>query len=364
MDAYQPRPEHRFTFGLWTVGNIGRDPFGGPVRPVLDPLNAVRHLARLGAYGVSLHDDDLVPPGTGASDRDRIVREFRRVLDGEGMRVPMATVNLFSEPGFRDGALTSRFPSVRSRALVKAKAAMDLGVELGAEIFVLWGGREGTDTDAAANPGLALQRYRDGVNTLTRYIRDQRYPLKIALEAKPNEPRGDLFLPTTGAMLAFIGTLDEPALVGVNPEIAHEKMAGLNPAHTIAQALDAGKLVHVDLNDQRIGRFDQDLRFGSDDIKGAFFVVKALEEGGYQGPRNFDAHAYRTEDEEGVWAFARGCMRTYLVLKEKVARMREDPEIRGLLAAVERDDSPEVTPLTMRDEELDQLVVELLLGVR
>ncbi|MCL6594971.1 MAG: xylose isomerase [Firmicutes bacterium] len=357
MAEYEPHKEDRFTFGLWTVGNVGRDPFGEPVRPRIEPARIVRRLAALGAYGVSLHDDDLVPPTADAAERRGIVAEFRRVVDGEGMRVPMTTVNLFSDPVFRDGALTSLDPGVRRRAIDKARAAIDLGVELGADIFVLWGGREGVETDAAKDAREALRLYREGINALTRYIRDRGYPTRIALEAKPNEPRGDIYLPTTGAMLAFIATLDDPDIVGVNPEVAHEKMAGLRAAHAIAQAQDAGKLFHVDLNDQHPGRYDQDLRFGSDDLKGAFFVVRALENGGYQGPRHFDAHAYRTEDEEGVWEFARGCMRTYLILREKVRRFEEDAEIQGLLQEARAGGKP-------RNERLDQLLVDLLLGVR
>jgi xylose isomerase len=357
MGEYAPRREDRFTFGLWTVGNVGRDPFGEPVRQRLEPTYTVRRLAALGAYGVSLHDDDLVPPGVSAAERQAIVAEFRRVVDGEGLRVPMTTVNLFSDPVFRDGAFTALDPAVRRRAIDKARAAIDLGVELGAEIFVLWGGREGVETDAAKDPREALALYRDGLNALTRYIREQGYPTRIALEAKPNEPRGDIYLPTTGAMLAFIDTLDDPSLVGVNPEVAHEKMAGLRAAHAIAQALDAGKLLHVDLNDQHPSRYDQDLRFGSDDLKGAFFVVRVLETGGYQGPRHFDAHAYRTEDEEGVWEFARGCMRTYLILREKVERFENDAEIQDLLKDMRAGGR-------IQNERLDQLLVDLLLGVR
>jgi xylose isomerase len=357
MSDFQPTKQDRFTFGLWTVGNVGRDPFGEPVRSKMAPTYIVRKLAELGAYGVTLHDDDLVPPGSTPEEKRRIVDEFKRVVAGEGMAVPMTTVNLFSDPKFRDGAFTALDPAVRRAAIDKARAAIDLGVELGADIFVLWGGREGVETDAAKDPREALALYREGINTLTAYIKAQRYPTRIALEAKPNEPRGDLYLPTTGAMLAFIETLDDPDLVGVNPEIAHEKMAGLRAAHGIAQALEAGKLLHVDLNDQVPGRYDQDFRFGSDDLKGAFFVVRVLETGGYTGPRHFDAHAYRTEDEDGVWAFARGCMRTYLILREKVRKFEADPEIQGLLAEAKKGGR-------LQNEQLDQLLVELLLGVR
>ena len=331
QDDYTPRPEHHFTFGLWTVGNVGRDPFGEPVRPALDPVRAVHQLAQLGAYGVNLHDDDLVPSGTRASERDRIVREFKAALQASGMKVPMATTNLFSDPVFRDGAFTSNDARVRAYAIRKTMAAMDLGVELGAATYVMWGGREGVETNAGKDPRAALAWYREAVNFLCEYVRSQRYDLRFALEAKPNEPRGDIFLPTTGHMLAFIATLEHPEMVGVNPELAHEQMAGLDFSHGVAQALDAGKLFHIDLNGQKIGRFDQDLRFGSDDPKGAFFLVKLLEDARWPGMRHFDSHAYRTEDADGVWAFAAGSMRTYLILKAKVERFDRDPEIRQIL---------------------------------
>ena len=270
QDAFTPRPEHRFTFGLWTVGNPGRDPFGDPVRSPLSPVHIVRKLAQLGAYGVNLHDNDLVPRDAKAAERDRIVREFQQVLADTQMRVPMATTNLFSDPAFRDGAFTSNDARVRAYALQKTMAAIDLGVELGATTYVCWGGREGVETNAAKDPRTALGWYRDAINFLCEYVRSQRYDLRFALEAKPNEPRGDMFLPTTGHMLAFIATLDHPEMVGVNPELAHERMAGLDFSHAVAQALVAGKLFHIDLNGQQPGRFDQDLRFGSDDPKAAF----------------------------------------------------------------------------------------------
>ena len=379
-DAFWPRPEDRFTFGLWTVGNPGRDPFGDPVRPPLSPAAIVRKLAELGAYGVNLHDNDLVPSGASATERDKIVREFKQVLVETGMKVPMATTNLFSDPAFRDGAFTSRDARVRAYALQKTLAAIDLAVELGATTYVCWGGREGVETNAAKDPRTALAWYRDAINYLCEYVRSQRYDLRFALEAKPNEPRGDIFLPTTGHMLAFIYTLDHPEMVGVNPEVAHERMAGLDFSHAVAQALEAGKLFHIDLNGQQVGRFDQDLRFGSDDPKGAFFLVKLLEDAKWPGMRHFDSHAYRTEDEAGVWDFAAGSMRTYLILKEKVARFNADPEIQQLLT--ERDggnSSARVGFTELRNtkfdlaalrsrgyayERLDQLTMELLLGVR
>ena len=386
QDDYTPRPEHHFTFGLWTVGNVGRDPFGEPVRPALDPVRAVHQLAQLGAYGVNLHDDDLVPSGTGASERDRIVKQFKAALQASGMKVPMATTNLFSDPVFRDGAFTSNDARVRAYAIRKTMAAIDLGVELGAATYVMWGGREGVETNAGKDPHAALAWYREAVNFLCEYVRSQRYDLRFALEAKPNEPRGDMFLPTTGHMLAFIATLEHPEMVGVNPELAHEQMAGLDFSHGVAQALDAGKLFHIDLNGQKIGRFDQDLRFGSDDPKGAFFLVKLLEDARWPGMRHFDSHAYRTEDADGVWAFAAGSMRTYLILKAKVERFNHDPEIRQILdelrtrggaaerlvfsaeraRGLEREafDLPALRARGYAYERLDQLTMELLLGVR
>jgi xylose isomerase len=379
-DGYQPRPEHHFTFGLWTVGNPGRDPFGEPVRSPLSPVAIVRKLAELGACGVNLHDNDLVPAGASARERDQIVREFKQVLADTGMTVPMATTNLFSDPAFRDGAFTSRDARVRAYALQKTLTAIDLGVELGVTTYVCWGGREGVETNAAKDPRAALAWYRDAINYLCEYVRSQRYDLRFALEAKPNEPRGDIFLPTTGHMLAFIYSLDHPEMVGVNPEVAHERMAGLDFSHAVAQALEAGKLFHIDLNGQQVGRFDQDLRFGSEDPKGAFFLVKLLEDAHWPGMRHFDSHAYRTEDENGVWDFAAGSMRTYLILKEKVARFNADPEIRQLLEEVHggeqmarltfnelRNTTFDLAALRGRGyayERLDQLTMELLLGVR
>ena len=386
-DPYVPRPEHHFTFGLWTVGNVGRDPFGDPVRPALSPTRIVRKLGELGAYGVNLHDNDLVPRDASAAERDRIVREFKAALTDSGVKVPMATTNLFGDPVFRDGAFTSNDRQVRVYALQKTMRAIDLGIELGASTYVFWGGREGVETNAAKDPQESIKWFRDAINFLCEYVRDQRYDLRFALEPKPNEPRGDIFLPTVGHMLAFIYTLDHPDMVGLNPEVAHDTMPGLDFSHAVAQALEAGKLFHIDLNAQKPGRFDQDLRFGSEDTKGAFFLVKLLEDAGWAGMRHFDSHAYRTEDEEGVWDFARGSMRTYLILKEKVARFNADPEIQALLAALrERGAAPgervqfsadaarrikeqsfDLDALRSRGyayERLDQLTMELLLGVR
>lgn len=388
MDAYIPKPEDKFTFGLWTVGNVGRDPFGGPVREVKSPVELVHLLAEVGAYGVNFHDNDLVPIDATAAERDRIVRDFRAALQETGLVVPMATTNLFSDPVFRDGAFTANDPSVRAYALQKTMNAIDLGVELGARVYVFWGGREGTETDAGKNPLDAIKRSREALNFLCEYVLDKKYDLKLALEAKPNEPRADLYNPTTGHMLAFIGTLDHPELVGVNPEVAHEHMSGLNFMHGVAQAWEAGKLFHIDLNDQYPGRYDQDLRFGSRDIKAAFFLVKFLEDVGYQGSRHFDAHAYRTEDYEGVKDFARGCMRTYLILKEKGRQFNADPAIQELLTQINSDngslaayfgkydagkaaalrahvfDRPAIASHGLQYERLDQLTVDLLLGTR
>ena len=358
-DRYSPRPEHKFSFGLWTVGNRGRDPFGDVVRDPLPPVDAVALLAEVGAWGVNLHDNDLVPIDASPSDRDRIVTSFKAACNRHGIVVPMATVNLFYDPVFRDGAFTSNDPRVRAYALEKTRRAMDLGAELGASIFVLWGGREGTETDACRRPDEAIKRLREAVNSLCGYSLDRRYGFRFALEAKPNEPRGDIYMATTGAYLGFIPTLDHPEMVGVNPEVAHEQMAGLNFLHAVAQAWEAGKLFHIDLNDQVPGRYDQDFRFGSANVKSAFWLVKFLEDVGYAGPRHFDAHAYRTEDYDGVRDFARGCMRTYLILKERAKQWNADPEIQALVA--------EFGTRGQRGlgyERLDQLTVELLLGVR
>ncbi len=328
-DPYQPKPDDKFTFGLWTVGNVGRDPFGEPVRGVLSPGEIVHLLAEAGAYGVNFHDNDLVPIDATPAERDQIVRDFKKALQETGLVVPMATTNLFTDPVFKDGAFTSNDPNVRAFALQKTMNAIDLGAELGAKLYVFWGGREGVETDAAKSALEAGKRFREALNFLADYVIDKGYGMKFALEAKPNEPRGDLFLPTTGAMLGFIATLDHPDMVGVNPEVAHETMAGLNFMHAVAQAWDAGKLFHIDLNDQAPGRYDQDFRFGSVNLKANFFLVKFLEDVGYQGSRHFDAHAYRTEGLQGVKDFARGCMRTYLILKEKARCLTRIQRYRG-----------------------------------
>ncbi len=387
MTDYTPEPRDLFTFGLWTVGNRGRDPFGHETRPPLDPVETVRRLAELGAYGVNFHDDDLVPPGSSTAERDQIVARFRRALDESELRVPMATTNLFSQPIFKDGAFTANDPKVRRYALRKTLDAIDLGAELGAAVFVMWGGREGVECDAAKDIPSALDCYAEAVNACCAYITEQGYPMEIALEPKPNEPRGNLLLPTVGHALAFIHELEYPEMVGLNPEFAHETMSGLSFHHGVAQALWADKLFHIDLNGQVPSKYDQDFRFGSEGVKDAFYLVKLLEDAEWNGMRHFDAHAYRTESTEGVWQFAAGCMRTYLILKAKAERFREDEEIQGALADAMVDqlsrptlpEPPETRFETLRaetfdvdalasrgygHERLDQLVTELLLGVR
>ncbi|HET9736476.1 MAG TPA: xylose isomerase [Solirubrobacteraceae bacterium] len=376
--------EPRFTFGLWTVGNPGRDPFGGPTREPVDPVDSVRQLADRGAWGVSLHDEDLVPWGSSAAEHDRIVARFKAALEETGMGVGMATTNLFGHPAFKDGAFVSNDRRVRRAAVGKAMRAIDLGAELGAEVYVFWGGREGTEAGIAKDPRDALERYREAVNVLVDYSEAQGYGLRFALEPKPNEPRGDIFLPTVGHALHFISTLDRPELVGVNPEVAHETMAGLSFHHAIGQALWAGKLFHIDLNGQDVGRYDQDFRFGAEDLKEAFLVVRLLERAGYDGPRHFDAHAFRNEDAAGVWDFAEGCMRTYRALAEAAERFDALPEVKEALeaastpelaAATVDGDEPDVLKgevdaldeLAKRgyfNERLDQLVVDVLLGRR
>ncbi|MBA3075798.1 MAG: xylose isomerase [Anaerolineae bacterium] len=388
MTEYLPKPEHKFTFGLWTVGSTGRDPFGEPTRAKKSPVELVHLLAEVGAWGVNFHDDDLIPINSTPAERATIIKDFKKALADTGLVVPMATTNLFGDPIFKDGAFTSNDPKVRAYAMQKVMVNIDLGVELGAKVYVFWGGREGTETDASKDPITATKRMREAMNFFCEYVKDQKYDLKFALEAKPNEPRGDIYNATTGHMLGFIATLDHPDMVGVNPEVAHEHMAGLNFAHGVGQALDAGKLFHIDLNDQSFGRYDQDFRFGMVNQKAAFFLVKLLEDYKYDGSRHFDAHAYRTEDYEGVKHFARGCMRTYLILKEKAARWNADQEIQGILAAVNADDGsmskytgkyssdkaaalkqqifdrPAIAARGLDYERLDQLTVEILLGVR
>ena len=385
--ALVPRPEHRFTFGLWTVGHRGGDPFGDTTRPGLEPDETVRRLAGLGAHGVCFHDNDLVPLGASEEEAREIKGRFRRALDETGMQVTMATTNLFFHPAFKDGAFTANDREVRRFALQKTLRAIELGMELGAPIFVFWGGREGVEADAAKPARDALERYREAIDFLCAYVVDRGYGMRFAIEPKPNEPRGDIFLPTVGHALAFIERLGHPEMVGVNPELAHETMAGLSFQHAVAQALWAGKLFHIDLNAQRIGRYDQDFRFGAVGLKDAFFLVKLLEDADYDGPRHFDARPLRVENEDGIWDFAAGCMRTYLALAEKARRFDEDPDIRAVRAEAkvaelarptvesysrevvdellaEEHDLGELGARACRNERLDQLVIDLLLSLR
>jgi xylose isomerase len=353
----------------------------------LSPVEAARMIAEVGAWGVNLHDNDLVPIDASPAERDRIVKEFKKACDESGIVVPMATVSLFYDPAFRDGAFTANDAAVRAYAVQKTMRAMDIGAELGAKIFVLWGGREGTETDACRRADVAVKRLREAIDYLCEYSNTRNYGYRFALEAKPNEPRGDIYMATTGNYLGLIPTLAHPDMVGVNPEVAHEQMAGLNFVHAVAQAWDAGKLFHIDLNDQAPGRYDQDFRFGAANPKSAFFLVKFLEDVGYDGPRHFDAHAYRTENYDGVKDFARGCMRTYLILKERAARWNADAEIQALLAEINEPsaqsptvgayatdhlarllahefDRSALSAKRLPYERLDQLTIEVLLGVR
>ena len=388
MADYTPRPEDKFTFGLWTVGNIGRDPFGEPTRPPISPVQIVHLLAEVGAWGVNLHDNDLVPIDATPSERDRIVADFQAAMRETGIVCPMATTNLFADPAFKDGAFTSNDPAVRAYALQKTMQSMDLGAELGAGVYVFWGGREGAECDSAKNPADGIKRMRDALNFLCEYSKDQGYGYRFALEPKPNEPRSDIYFPTVGSMLGFIATLDDSDMVGVNPEVAHEHMAGLNFMHAVAQAWDAGKLFHIDLNDQMFGRYDQDFRFGSMMIKQNFHLVRFLEDVGYDGSRHFDAHAYRSSGYDDVKEFARGCMRSYLVFKDKAAQFNADADVQALLAEINADDGATAylaegysrenaarlqatnfdrAALGARSlpyERLDQLTFDILLGVR
>ncbi|WP_024874335.1 xylose isomerase [Saccharomonospora piscinae] len=344
----KPVPEDKFSFGLWTVGWRAADPFGDATRPALDAVEAVHRLAELGAWGVTFHDDDLIPFGSDTTERDRRISRFRAALDETGLVVPMATTNLFTHPVFKDGGLTSNDREVRRFALRKVMRNMDLAAELGASTYVLWGGREGSETDAAKDVRAAMDRYREGIDTLAQYVRDQGYGLRLALEPKPNEPRGDILLPTIGHALAFISTLEHHDMVGVNPEVGHEQMAGLNFVHGIGQALWQGKLFHLDLNGQHGPRYDQDLVFGHGDVLSAFFLVDLLEHGGYEGPRHFDYKPPRTEDIDGVWASAEANMRSYLLLRERALAFRADPRV---VEALERSRVPELSRPTLAEGE-------------
>ncbi|MEU4730168.1 xylose isomerase [Streptomyces sp. NPDC023588] len=387
-DPLVPTPAHRFTFGLWTVGWQGRDPFGDATRPALDPVETVERLAGLGAYGVTFHDDDLIPFGAGDAAREQAVKRFRTALDTAGLKVPMATTNLFTHPVFKDGAFTANDRDVRRYALRKTIRNIDLAVELGASVYVAWGGREGAESGAAKDVRTALDRLKEAFDLLGEYVEDQGHDLRFAIEPKPNEPRGDILLPTIGHALAFINALDRPERVGLNPEVGHEQMAGLNFPHGIAQALWHGKLFHIDLNGQTGIKYDQDLRFGAGDLRQAFWLVDLLESAGYDGPRHFDFKPPRTEDSAGVWVSAAACMRNYLLLAERSRAFRSDPEVQAALAASRL---PELALPTAEDglaglladrsafdefdvdaaaqrgmafEQLDQLALEHLLGAR
>jgi len=380
-----PTPADKFTFGLWTVGWQARDPFGDATRGALDPVRSVNELAKRGAYGVTFHDDDLVPFGSNDSDREQIIKRFKKTLEETGMKVPMMTTNLFSHPVFKDGAFTSNDRDIRRYALRKVIRNLDLAVDMGAETYVCWGGREGSESDAAKDAYVAHERMREAFNLLSQYVIDKDYKIKFAIEPKPNEPRGDIFLPTIGHAMAFINTLDHPEMVGLNPEVGHEQMSNLNFVHGIAQALWQGKLFHIDLNGQHGPKFDQDLVFGHGDVKSAFFLVDLLEHYKYSGPKHFDYKPARTEDDAGVWQSATSNMRTYLLLKERAIAYRKDPRV---IEAMKESRIPELEVPTLAKgetwkdladpsfdvesagargmgyEKLNQLALEHLMGVK
>ena len=388
MAQYDPDPKLKFTFGLWTVGNPGRDPFGGPVREIISPVQIADILGEVGAYGVNFHDNDLIPIDATLQQAEQIKKDFKKALKNNGLVVPMATTNLFTDPVFKDGAFTSNNPQIRAYAIQKTMRAMDLGAEFGAKIYVFWGGREGVESDATKNPVDAIKRFREAIDFLCGYSIDKKYGYKFAFEAKPNEPRGHMYFAVTGSYLAFIPTLAHPEMCGVNPEVAHEHMAGLNFVHQVAAALESGKLFHIDLNDQEFGRYDQDFRFGQVNLKHAFFLVKLLDDNKYAGPRQFDAHALRTSDYADVKSFARGCMRTYMILKEKAARWNKDSEIQSIVKQINSGenavskltrnysaqaaqkllaaplDRVELAKSPLPYEKLDQLTMDLIMGVR
>jgi xylose isomerase len=384
-DAYVPTREDKFSFGIWTVGWQGVDVFGGPVRPPMPADRAVRKLAELGAYGVNFHDNDVFPFEASEAERDQKIADFRRALDATGVVVTTATTNLFGHPIFKDGAFTASDRDVRRFALAKTMRNLDLAAELGARTYVFWGGREGAESGASKDIRAALSRYKEGLDLLAGYVVEQGYDLRFAIEPKPNEPRGDILLPSAGHALAFINELEYSEMVGINPEVGHEEMASLNYAHGISQALWHGKLFHIDLNGQNGPRYDQDLRFGNGNARGAFWVVDALVAGGYDGPVHFDYKPPRTEDDDGVWVSAAACMRNYLILRDKVRAFRADPEVKAALAASGVEDlmvptlaagetwrdvqgfTPDIETLGARGlgyEHLDQLALEHLYGVR
>ena len=385
-DALTPTPENKFAFGLWTIGHPGRDPFGDATRPPISTADFLRGLADIGAWGVSFHDDDLMTFGAPESQRRAELDAFKKALDETGIVCSMATTNLFWHPLFKDGAFTSNDRNVRRYAIAKTIRNIDVAAELGAPTYVFWGGREGVESAASKEPKDALDRYAEALNFFCGYVKDKGYNLRFAIEPKPNEPRGDTFLPTIGHAMAFIETLDHPEMVGLNPEVAHETMAGLSFYQGVAQALWQDKLFHIDLNDQKIGRYDQDLRFGSEGIKDDFMLVRLLENSNYDGPKHFDARPYRNEWGDGIWDFARGCMRTYLALAQKAREFDQDPRVKEAMAtasvfelaessvgpysadAVTRllDESFDPDALAARtygNEALDQLVIDRILGI-
>ena len=384
----KPNPKYKFTFGLWTIGNIGRDPFGGPTRETLSAPQIADILGEVGAYGINFHDNDLIPIDATPAEAETIKRDFKKALKNNGLVTPMATTNLFGDPVFKDGAFTSNNAAVRAYAIQKTMRAMELGAEFNAKTFVFWGGREGIESDATKDPVVAIERFREAINFLCEYNISQKYNFKFAFEAKPNEPRGHIYFAVTGSYLAFIPTLDHPDMCGVNPEVAHEHMAGLNFVHQVAAALDQKKLFHIDLNDQEFGRYDQDFRFGSVNVKHAFFLVKLLEDRGYNGCRHFDSHAFRQSDLQDVKEFAKGSMRTYELLAEKAKRWNTDKEIQQLLSVINAQDAGlskltkkfsdagakkllaapldriELAKARLPYEQLDQLTMKVIMGTR
>ena len=385
MADYKPTPADKFTFGLWTIGYRAGDPFGAPTRAALDPVEAVYRLADLGAYGVTFHDDDLIPFGSDEAARDEHIRRFKDALEKTGMKAPMLTTNLFFHPIFKDGAFTANDREVRRFALQKVMRNMDLAAELGAETYVFWGGREGAEVDGSKDLAAALDRFKEAFDILCQYAIDNDYGLRFALEPKPNEPRGDMFLPTIGHAMAFIETLEHSEMVGLNPEVGHEQMAGLNFVHGVAQALWQGKLFHIDLNGQHGIKYDQDLVFGHGDLQSAFYLVDLLERSDYEGPRHFDYKPLRTDIGDDVWVTAESNMRTYLILKERAAAFRADPEVQEALKAARVDQlsvptmaegdtidalrAEEIDAVTLGKHSMgyariDQLAIEHMLGVR
>lgn len=380
MSQYQPSKSDKFAFGLWTIMNTGRDPFGAETRAPMAGLEVISELGRRNVYGFELHAEDLVPERASAAERDRLIGEARKIMADEDIRCVNCGANVFGHPVFKDGALTNHDPKIRQLAMQRYINALDIGHELGCTLCDLWWGRDGAEVDAAKDPVEAIKRIREGMNYLQSYIDKQGYRgYRLAIEPKPNEPRGDTYLPTVGHALALIATLDKPHNCGLVVEVAHSRMAGLNAYHDIAQAVELGKLFGCHLNAQKPLRYDQDLRFGAEDLKEAFFIVKLLEDTGWKGPRSFDAHAYRTADRQEVWDFVEGCMRTYLILREKVQRFNADTEIQGLLSDLCGDQPPLPAPEELKKttfdwdtlakrklhhEKLDQLTQELLMGVR